>query len=327
MSKKLILISIIFISCIKFEFESPYEDANGIYLQWIGSYPIVADKMIIADKTGYFLDRNPYVSIIEKYIISTDSCRMISRYIHNGLINDFAIEDDYGFLAIPSYGLEIINFQGETPFLYGELALPDGARFIELSGAYAYIIGDSTFYIINISDKKAPEKLSEFKFAKKIQDFDISGIFAFIILEDSCMSMKDVFFILKIEEKDNPQIIPHSCDDCFKPITVIINNSYVYLLTENNNIQVYKWDGEKNLSAVTCLLLPTTVNYFFIKENQGFVLGNCIIYLLNLTYPDAPCVSEMINLQGNFTYGLINKNYIYALSPYLNIIEIKEIPK
>ncbi|MEO0162241.1 MAG: hypothetical protein ABIL74_08215 [candidate division WOR-3 bacterium] len=326
--KRLIFIFFIFIACIKFEFESPYEDANGIYLQWLGIYPIAADKFVITDRFGYFLDIGYSASKIEKYTISIDSCHYMCRYIRNGTVNDFKVENEYGFLAIPSFGLEIINFQGETPFLYGELSLPGGAQLIEISGDYAYIIGDSTFYIIDITNKKEPKKLSEIKFAKKIQDFEIEGDFAFILLEAILPNLAVDFLILNIGNTNSPEIITHSCKDEILPVKMFaVSDDYIYFLSEMNTLFNYKWDSEINLLVGASLSFPNAANYLFVKGKQGLLMGNGFLHLLNLTYPETPCVCETISLQGNFTYGMIDKNYIYVLSPYLNIIEIKEIPK
>ncbi|MCX7994702.1 MAG: hypothetical protein N3A65_02865, partial [candidate division WOR-3 bacterium] len=307
----------------------PYEDANGIYLQWIGTYPIWAVKFVFVNRTGYFLKRYYYyASEIEKYTIAIDSCRFLCRYRRNGLINDFTVENDYGFLAIPSFGLEIINFQGETPFLYGKLELPDSVRYIETFSNYAFLIGDSIFYIIDIIDKKEPRKLSEFKFAKKIQDFEVDGDFAFFLLESQSPDMAADFLILNIADKNAPRIVTHSCKDILSPVIMFTeSDNYIYFLSEGNLLFIYEWKRENNLYAVSALSFPTSNNYLFIKEKSGLILSAGIVYLLNLTYPEAPCVSEMINLQGNFTYGAIDKNYIYVLSPQLNIIEIKEIPE
>ncbi len=329
MNKWLIFIFIYLISCIKFEFESPYEDANGIYLQWIGSYPAAGNKVVVIGKTGYFLDNYYNRSYVEKYAVTTDSVYLISRYFVNKRVTDFEVDDDYAFLAIPDFGLEIVNFQGDEPFLYGDLQIPDQTKLIRIAGNCAYLLCDSSFLVVDIENKGNPALKSELKFDKPTRHFEVNGSRAYILFDNFLFSkMDEVFLILNIENPSLPQKVFHSCCDTIYELKMFnINKNYIFFLSEVDGVVVYKIVSDNKLVRISHLMFPPPISFIYTKDKEGIVLSGNTFYYLNLEYPSDPCISEMMNLSGTLNYGLINPPYIYLLNPYLNIVEIREIPK
>lgn len=322
MNKWLLILSLIFLTCLKFEFESPYEDLNGIYLQWIGSYGVEARKIVVVSKTGYF-SRPYYLPIyIESYVMSTDSVYKLASYTSDKAIADFDIFENFAFLATPSFGLEVINFQCPEPFLYSDFEITGGADFIRLHHNYAYLAGDSNFYVIDISDKQNPKKIAEFKFEDGARWLEVDSNHAYVLLKN-----RD-FCILNIENPANPNIILQSHYDTLPEITMfVINNNYIHFLTVMHEIRTYYFKEGTDLLYQSWLGFPENISFIYGEDKYGLALSYKTIYLLNLEYPARPCVTEMINLPESPDYGIIKGNYIYVLTPYLNIIEIKEIPK
>jgi hypothetical protein len=317
MNKSFIVISFIFLACLKFEFESPYEDLNGIYLELVKSYDYSGEKLLIEGQNGYILYQ-PLTALMKYNFSNIDSIYMICYYINSSEVRDFEISNDYAYEALPSYGLRIIDFETSDPSLCGELEIIGGAEIIRLYNNYAYMAGNSNFYVIDVSDKMNPKKIGEFNFNYEITCFEVDSNYAYLILAGTA------FRILDIKSPDELNLLYQNDTDWHYGFA--LNDNYLYFLPYvGPAIETYEVTDSCFINLVSSITIPNYADFICTDTQYGLVLDGEYVYLLNLEYPSLPCVGEVITMYGNPNYGTIKENYIYILKPNLNIIEIKEI--
>ncbi len=320
MNKCLIFIVLIFISCIELEFEAPYEDLNGIYLEWIKSYNYRGRKLLCEGQKGYMLNLQEDGLICYSFA-NVDSIFELNSYMPSYWIADFEIHNDYAYITMPDFGLEIVNFQETAPYLSGNLWIT-GATFIGLHNNYTYVAGNNNLTIVDVHDKNNPEKVTEYMFDDFIRWLEVDSLFAYILL-----SSND-FYVLDVSDPTNPDLISQiSLLDTLVPATAFtVNKNFVHVL-KDYRIEIYQMTETNDIEYISELTFPNTIRFIYADGDYGLACsGDLSVYLLNLEYPSRPCVSEIFDLGHYQNYGIIRDNYIYILTPYLKILEIKEIP-
>lgn len=300
-------------SCPKFE--SPYEDLNGIYLQWVGSYDATGVKIAFDDEVGYILHGS-----LASYIIHKESIEPAKYYSSNRGILDFDVKDSYAYLACPSFGLELVDFQIREPYLCGELEIP-GAKTVKVNDSYAYLLDNKSLYVVDISNKQEPQIIGEFNFSVSPNCLEVDSNSAYVLLSNNTFCILDIANPHTIESK----LELHE-DSVLNIDMFVINGPYIYFLGNNNKIVTYENKGG-NLVLVSEISLPPEVTFLSAEKDYAIALADHTLYLISLEYPSQPCASEMINLPSHLRFGIKKENYIFLLTPDLNVVEVKEIPK
>lgn len=324
MSKWLSVILLLFISC--FEFESPYEDLNGIYLQLIKSYNYSGEKLLIEGQKGYLLRRHSFLSSLRMFdLAKPDLIYEISNYVSYQEIANFEVCDGYAYCVLPSYGIEIVNFNDSIPYLYSTLEITGSPNIIRLLNHYAFVAGDSNFYVIDIQNRTDPDKVFDYNFNRYIKCFEIDSNYAYVLLSNSDIC------ILDIRNPASPELISEIVNGNILPMIELftLKNNYLYVLRvyHEDHLETYEISEEYNIERLSKLYFPGELSFIYAGDKYGLALHmySEAVYLLNLDYPSQPCISEIIYLETTPDYGIINDNLIYVLTPYMNVIEIKEI--
>jgi len=314
---------LIFISCLKFEFESPYEDLNGIYLQWMGENHAYVRKMIFDEDKTYTLNTNRKTITCYSYIFP-DSINTFSSYVSSHTIADFTVNKGFVYMATPSFGLEIINFHSQEPFLYSTLAINDSTALICLNNSCLCLLSSYRLDIVDISENHNPKKLSEYQFQNRTLWMEIDSIYAYVLTTDN------TFHIIDIEDPANPILRLQYCNDTMSALSMFtINKEFVYFLKQSGSIDIYE-TVDATLVFQTSISAPDFITYMAICGNYGIAISSDMVFLLNLKYPTRPSICEALKLPVNWylDYGLVNDKTIYASNDIeLHFIAIREIPR
>lgn len=323
MNKWPIIIMLTTISCIDFEFEAPYEDLNGIYIELIAARPdIRGETLLFEGQEGYI----NYGDTLNRYRFgNVDSIYAYGTYVSPHSINGFDIANDFAYVA-SDFGLEIINFQENEPHLYGSLQIPNGADFAQLRNGYIYMAESNynNVYVIDITDKMNPEKVSEYIInnPSPIQGIEIDSSFAYVLLWNSDL------YVLDISDPMNLNLISHMSlqDTLGDAVMLAVKDNCMYLL-KHAFLETYERSDSSDLEFMSRIgFASPSMNFIHVGEEYGLACsGGSWVYLLNLEYPSRPCIAEIYELGLPQDYGIIRDNYIYLLIPYLAILEIKEV--
>ncbi len=326
MNKWLIITIFITISCIDFEFEAPYEDLNGIYIEWITERRDISGKKLLFEGQEGYID---YGDTLSRYKFENiDSIYACGTYVSpHGIIRDFEISNDFAYV-VSDFGLEIINLQETEPYQYGSLGIPNGADFVKLHNGYVYMAETyyNNLYIIDITDKMNPEKVGEYNIENPypIQGIELDSSFAYVLLSNCDL------YLLDISDPMNLNLVSHiSLQDTlgvYDAVMVTIKDDYIYLLKEIF-LETYALSDNSDLEFISRIGLASyMMNFIHAGEKYGLACsGGSWVYLLNLEYPSRPCITEVFDLGRHQYYGIIKDDYIYLLTPYLVILEIKEV--
>jgi len=325
MNKWLIIIVLMAISCIDFDFEAPYEDLNGIYIEWITARPdIRGETLLFEGQEGYI----NYGDTLTRYKFgNVDSIYAYGIYISpHGIIRDFEVANDFAYVA-SDFGLEIINFQESEPYLYSSLEIPNGTDFVRVHNRYVYMAEShyNNLYVVDITDKMNPVKVSEYIIENPyfIKGIEIDSSYAYVLLWNS-----DVY-LFDISDPTNLNLVSHiSLQDTLGDYAVMLTlkEDYMYFL-KHAFLETYVLSDSSDLESISRIGFASySMNFIHVGEEYGLACsGGSWVYLLNLEYPSRPCITEIYELGWPQQYGIIRDNYIYLLIPYLEILEIKEV--
>jgi hypothetical protein len=319
--KYVALIFLASISCLDFQFESEYEDINGINLEFVTYYTYGGEKLLFRGDTGYIIQQD---SLKAYDFANVDSIYLLDTYIpqYGHRIADFVLENSYAFI-VTSTGLRIIDMSGTQPQLAGTLSL-QYPEIIEKSGHYLYIAALNNLIIADIAEIENPFQVGGYSLDKWITDLEVDSNFAYILAEDEIQ-------ILNVETPDDPNLTYSLlfADTLPDPQTFSKRGNYLYVsarynVPDTNLLVTYDLSIDHALSRVSQMKCPHLIRYITSSAQNLLALSNSAIFLLNLAYPSRPCVAEVTSPGG--TYGIMHNNYIYALDyGFLNIFEIKQI--
>ncbi len=326
MNKWFAICLLLFTSCVEFEFEAPYEDLNGIYLEHILSRDDIYGMKLLSDNHTSYICWDDHLTSYS--FAQVDSIYELSTYTSVDYIRDFDIADGFAYI-VSCFGLEIVDFQETEPHLSGSLELPGVSYFgtnIRTDNDKAYVTQDDNFYIVDMSDKAHPRKIGEFDFGNLFYPiiwFEVDPHFAYILLYNSA------FCILDISDPTNINIVSQvSVMDTVSGSASMfaLKDDYLYFL-KNSYIETYQLLENHELEYLSSTGFASySMLFIHVGEKYGIACsGGSWVYLLNLEYPSKPCIAEIYDLDRPQEYGLFKDNYIYLLVPWLEILEIREI--
>ena len=324
MYKKLVAIAFVFIACIDFDIDAPYDDINGVILEHIRSYDFPGKKIVIDNEKGYIVRRDDTdivcYDLTDVYNIDTFS---VYRSVYTK--PDFTIANGYAYIVSQNFGLEIVNFNQTTPQLTGFLPISGDVYSIILSDDRAFVAAETKLYSIDVSDVTNPVHITEYTFNDSIINAQIVSDTLYILLDGGILQ------IIDIAAPTDPQLIAqHNLSDSLDQAYDFVKyNTYLYV-TKGYGIDAYALQENGNVEYLNTLSFSHGITFLQTFENFGICLYDGYsfnrLYILNLTYPSRPCIGEYLDLEGRPSCAVINNQYIYLLlSPSLNIYEIEEI--
>ena len=321
MYKKLVAIAFVFIACIDFDIDAPYDDINGIYLEEFGSYDFFGYKVVVENQKGYILDMGE-TDIVCYDFADVNSIETVSVYHSNFVKRDFAIADGYAYIVIQGSALEIVDFNQTTPQLAGFLPISADLHSIILSNNHAFVAGNTKLFTIDVSDVANPVHIAEYAFNALIIKTDVVSDTLYILLDGGILQ------IINIAAPTNPQLIAqHNLSDSLDDADYFVkHNDYLYV-SKGYEIETYEIQEDGALEYQNTLSFLRKVDFLTIYDEYGLCFHRTfgLLYLLNLSYPSRPCIGESSEPGGQLLYGVIENQYIYFLHPNLSILEIKEI--
>jgi len=321
MYKKLIVIAFVFVACIDFDIDAPYDDINGIYLEDIRSYDFRGYKIVVEHEKGYILDVNE-TDIVCYDFADVSSIETVSVYHSNIIKRDFAIADGYAYIVIQGSGLEIVDFNQTSPQLASSLPIPGAIHSIILSDSRAFIAGNTNLYSIDVSDVGNPIQITEYAFDTLIIKADVVSDTLYVLLSGGILQIIDVTSPI------SPQLIAeHNLSDTTDNVSYFVKHHEYLYVTKGYDIETYEIQEDGALEYQSSLPFLRTINFLSIHDKYGLCFHRTfgLLYLLNLSYPSRPCIGESSEPGGIMLYGVIDNQYIYFLHPNLSILEIKEI--
>jgi hypothetical protein len=306
------------ISCLDFQFESEYEDVNGIYLEHVRSYEYVGTKILLDGSTGYVASAE---SLLIFDFTEIDSAVYLGYYNADNNINDFQIYEECAVL-VTDRGMEIVDITDSLPSLLSAVSFFSLGSDIEISNDHAFVVSQTWLYVVNISDRQNPILTNSFQFDDYIRQVEVDANFAYVL------SGTD-FSILDIQNPCAPvlacstSLVPSGI---LNPLAFAKKDDFFYFsgyspfsaklfaceLTASNDMKL--------LNYIAC---PGFIRQFCMSNGYTLAVSLYEAYLINLQYPSSPCISEVVDAGGR--YGIIQGNLIYILTPYLVIFEIKQV--
>ncbi len=319
--KYAVLTAICLISCLDFEFESEYEDINGIYLEHVAAYDIYGQKVIIDNNLGYIANDD---TLLIYNIEDVDSISLLTTYNAASTIRDFTIKGYYAYIA-GIFGLEIIDLNGSSPTQIGMLTIPSYPQKIRVLDDRAYLTSGyygNRFDIVDITDKTSPVFLDSISFDNEITHMEVDSCFAYILLYN------DDFHIMDLRQPGSPSYVYSLLDtDTTLATSFALDGNYLHFSCRNLEVEklvTYRFSDDE-LEQTSEIKCPVQFRRLIIDGSYGLGLPAWSdIYLFELIDHARPHIAEYIESEGDILNGTLDNNYIYLLSP-LRIIEIKEV--
>ncbi len=318
--RRLIFIPLVLLalaSCLDFQFESEYEDINGIYVEHISSYDYFGTKLLFNGSTGYISHDD---SLLVYDFTELDSVVYLGHYIAADLINDFQIFDDHAILGTDQ-SIEIIDLHDSMPVQLSSMSVLFYNSSIRVHNDNAFVAHGHHLHVIDISDVQQPTLMSSLDFEEDIRQVEIDSIFAYTLVGTD-------FLVLNIE---NPGALYVEASTSLpasgitNPEAFIKRNDFFYFsgyTLYNALLSACTLSAHSDLRLLDQIVIPDRTHQLHISSEYTLAVSWFQAYLLNLQYPSSPCIGELIERSGG--YGIIYGNYIHFLTPALEIFEIKQ---
>lgn len=312
--KHLAIASLALTSCFDFEFESPYEDINGIYLEHVQSYPFIGRKLVFNGDVGYVIRGD----LMQGYeFTNIDSASLLNTYITSSIITDFQIRNDYAFLALPNERLEIVDLDSPSPSFVS--SIETSVAYIAVTGNYVYGYIGKYLKVFDISNIAQPIQVGAVEFEEDINGLEADSNYLYVLLDNG------VFHLMELDAPAEPYIASTIDTIVFSSFT--IKDDYIYL-AGHGRIVTYLISENTDLIHVATLDSPLRFISMSINDNRCVAYGlHTVIFLLNMEYPFLPYISEFLDINVQPRHALIHEDYIFVLNGTsgLYIIEIKRV--
>jgi hypothetical protein len=319
--KNIILIAAVFISCLDFQFESEYEDINGIYVENVQSYDYGGIKMIFNGDIAY-IARAESLLIYDFTVI--DSAVYLNSYCAANIIIDFQLYDGCAVLLTIS-DIEIVDLRDSIPNQLSIFLSPFSfGSSIRMHNDKAFVTSGNELHVVDISDKQHPILINSYDFAENIMQLEIDSNFAYI------MSYIN-FYILDIQNPstiDLVSAVPLGSLGIANTRTFGKYGDFVYFSSSIPTARILstcKLTANHVLQPLGFIICPASINQLYISSQYSLAVSGYETYLLNVQYPFTPCISEVVDAGG--LYGIIEENYIFLLPPDLHHLYVFEIKK
>lgn len=312
------LVTLALISCLDFQFESEYEDINGIYVEFLYSYDYYGTKLLFNGNTGYMINAD---SLLVFDFSRIDSVILLGHYTAAHSIYDFQIHDDYAIL-VTALSMEIVDLRDSLPNQLSILSAFSFASSIKVHNDNAYVVCTDDLHVVDIADKQQPVLISTFTLDDNIEQIEIDSNSAYVLTDTA-------FTILDIRNPSALAIVASTSLpllSIFSPSSFCKKDTFVYIACFPGHpawLAACALTESFDLEVQNHIVVPDRIRKFHMSDAYTLAISPFDTYLLNLQYPSSPCISEEIGVGG--IHGTIHQNHVCILTPYLVIYEIKQV--
>ena len=306
-------------SCLNFEFESEYEDINGIYLEEIAAYAVYGEKIIVENDLAYVIHGD---TLLIYDVEEKDSVFLCNTYSASGYIRDFEISGGYAYLGVDGFGLEIINISDSSPYQVGSFFILY-VRQVRVTGNHAYLVTGpyirQRFDIVDITNMSNPYLVDSISFGYVIDQIEVDSSFAYVLLQSNDFHVLDVrqpdsaFIVYSLPNSGTVGIASFAVDGTFLHFSAYEDVCRLITYRFSNNA----------LSQTSEIECPIWFHNLMVEGDYGLAHYGGSIYLLGLTDHARPYITEYFDPVQHAVSADFDGNYIYTLP--LHIIEIKQI--
>lgn len=312
------LVTLALISCLDFKFESEYEDINGITVEHVHSYyDLQGVKLRFNGDLGFIIHAE---SLLIYDFSEVAEAVYQGHYIAGSFIYDFQIYEDCAVLVTET-ALEIVSVNDSLPVQLSAVPLFLFDPNIRIQDDNAYVISGTQLYVADISDKQNPTLMTSIAFDHNIKQIEVDSHFAYVLTGND-------FCVLNIQNPSSIILLAstslHTLD-IFNPERFFKKETFVYIagFTTSDWLYTCELDVNNNIRLSNSILVPDRIRMFDASDEYTLAVSWWDTYLLNLQYPSSPCISEEIGFGG--IHGTIQQNYVFVLTPYLRIFEIRQV--
>ena len=178
MLKFISLILLASVACLDLQFESEYEDINGIVVEHVHSYwNINGTRICFNGDIGYLIYAE---SLLVYDFAEVTEAVYQGHYIAGSIITDFQIYDDCAVLVTET-GLEIVDVSDSLPTQLSAVPLFLFGYSIRIQDDYAYIVSGTQLLVADISDKQDPTLTTSIEFDYDIRQIEVDSHFAYVL--------------------------------------------------------------------------------------------------------------------------------------------------
>ncbi|MEO0101142.1 MAG: T9SS type A sorting domain-containing protein [candidate division WOR-3 bacterium] len=227
-----------------------------------------------------------------------------SLTVPDATLYDVVVQGNYAYIG-DQKGFRVVDITTQPPTNVGYLQYDNPCWQIAVSGSYAYVIEDWTFFdIIDISDPTNPTEIGWLPIYD-IWDCKIQGNYAFVCGEEG-------FYVIDISDPHNPSLVTQLAD--VYGLTMEIEGDYAYLAGEEAFI-IDISDPENPI--LVCHLetdgeITEEGDALSVENRMIYLTGEDLLFIYDATDFGPPVVGSCGNWYG---FGVdIQGDYAYAVS-------------
>ncbi|KPL14485.1 hypothetical protein AMJ74_03310 [candidate division WOR_3 bacterium SM1_77] len=317
-SKYAALILLASISCLDFQFESEYEDINGLHIEHVHSYSFVGTKILFNGSMGYIANAE---SLLVYDFTEVDAAVYLGYYAAYNSINDFQICDNCAVLVTDT-GIEIVDISDSLPNQLSAVPMFFFGGSVKIDNDNAYVVSPNQLHVVDISDRQNPTLTNSYAFNDNIRQVEIDSNFAYVLVGTDfwVLNVQNPSVIIPIDSTSLPAL------DIFHPEAFFKKGSFIYFASYTTFaawLSTCELTLNKDTQVLNHIVVPDRVRKFHMSDEYTLAVSWYAAFLINLRYPTSPCISEETGFGG--IDGTIRDDYIFLLTPNLVIFEIKQV--
>lgn len=210
----------------------------------VGSWPAGYGQSIALTDDGLVLCGESGLLRVFNYAPPAAFGDEIGDLSFGGFIEEIAVDGTLAYLAVDDVGLVVVVVgDGTQPTVLAELAVPGGARSIDLAGALA-AVGGEQLYLVDVSDPTAPTLVASEPFT------DVRGV----ALDNDCCHVADAvegYALVDVGVPAAPVVLGrHALASGLQTVSPAPVPSLVYVGTQSNGIVVLDVGDPAAIQAV-----------------------------------------------------------------------------
>jgi hypothetical protein len=133
------------------------------------------------------------------------------------------------------------------------------------------------------------------------------------------LDIQDPSAIVLVVSKSLPTL------NIFLPLAFLKKDNYLYFAHQATVdwLSACELLPNKDIQVLNHIVVPDRIRMFDISNNYTLAVSWYAAFLINLQYPESPCISEETEFGG--IDGTINGDYIFLLWPCLSVFQITQV--
>ena len=226
------------------------------------------------------------VSDIDVKIIDSRRCMFVANW--SGGLHVYDVTD-------AEYPVEIDRFESDNPI-----------RTVYIVEDYAYVIGDSYLYIMDVSHPEDIKTISSFYWSHGMQEIHVSDGYAYIT---------DIYFggvwIMDVRKPDEPNIVTHFVGDITHSVwDVHVKDRHAYIACSSNGLYVLDVSMPEKPKEASSFDTGYFYRNLVVLDDYAYVIGAFDLYVFDVSIPEHPRPLGSVQGDGGYTTD------IYASGDY-----------